>query len=85
MAFKPGCDDTRDSLSYRLKHILENECKAVLCSDPYVKSRQFVNVEELLEKSDIIILATPHEQYKNLKIEKPLVDIWHFIRKETGL
>jgi UDP-N-acetyl-D-mannosaminuronic acid dehydrogenase len=86
MAFKPGCDDTRDSLSYRLKHILENEVKAVLCSDPYVKSRQFVSVEELLENSDIIILATPHEQYKEIEdTTKPIIDIWNFFGKGTNL
>uniref|UniRef100_A0A6M3M2D2 Putative UDP-glucose/GDP-mannose dehydrogenasese n=1 Tax=viral metagenome TaxID=1070528 RepID=A0A6M3M2D2_9ZZZZ len=85
MAFKPGCDDIRDSLSYRMKNILENEVKEVLCSDSYVKSRQFVNAEELLKKSDIIILMTPHDQYKELKIKKPFVDIWNFWGKGTGL
>ena len=85
MAFKPGCDDIRDSLSYRMKNILENEVKEVLCSDSYVKSRQFVSAEELLKKSDIIILMTPHDQYKELKIKKPFVDIWNFWGKGTGL
>lgn len=85
MAFKPGCDDIRDSLSYRLKHILENEVKEVLCSDPYVESIHFININELLEKSDVIILATPHEQYKNIETDKPIVDIWNFLGKGIGI
>jgi UDP-N-acetyl-D-mannosaminuronic acid dehydrogenase len=36
MAFKPDVDDMRDSLSLKLKSLLELEAQAVLCSDPYV-------------------------------------------------
>ena len=38
---------------------------------------------ELVKKSDIIIIATPHKAYKKLKIEKKkvLVDIWGLIEK----
>ncbi len=36
MAFKAGSDDTRSSLSYKLKRILAFRARAVLCTDPYV-------------------------------------------------
>jgi UDP-N-acetyl-D-mannosaminuronic acid dehydrogenase len=85
MAFKNDCDDIRDSLSYRMKHILENECKQVLCTDPFVQSSSFVDVNFLLEKSDIVILMTPHSSYKSLNIEKPIIDIWNFFNKGVGL
>lgn len=85
MAFKNDCDDIRDSLSYRMKHILENECKKVLCSDPFVKSSNFVDIDFLLNNSDIIILMTPHSVYKSLNIKKPIVDIWNFFGKGVGL
>lgn len=98
MAFKSDCDDTRDSLSYRMKHILENECEKVLCSDPFVQSNDFVDAEFLLKNSDIVILMTPHSIYKELNMkllkyphkrclftETPLIDIWNFFGKGVGL
>ena len=36
MAFKAGSDDTRSSLSYKLKRILRFKAAQVLCHDPYV-------------------------------------------------
>jgi UDP-N-acetyl-D-mannosaminuronic acid dehydrogenase len=85
MSFKSDCDDIRDSLSYRMKHILENECKLTLCSDPFVKNESFVNINFLLENSDIIILMTPHTAYKNLNIDKPTIDVWNFLNKGVGI
>lgn len=85
MAFKSDCDDIRDSLSYRMKHILENECKSVLCSDPFVESSNIVDTNFLIENSDIVILMTPHTIYKNLEIKKPTVDVWNFFGNGTGL
>lgn len=37
MAFKAESDDTRASLSYKLKRILRFRAKDVLCTDPYVR------------------------------------------------
>lgn len=80
MAFKAESDDRRESLSYKLKKLLETETKAVYCSDPYVKDESLVSEEELIEKSDIIILGAPHKRYKDLEIgdDKITVDIWNF-------
>src|SRR5262245_66363675 len=36
MAFKGDSDDPRESLSYKLRKLLEVQAKEVLCSDPYV-------------------------------------------------
>ena len=81
MAFKAESDDIRESLSYKIKKIAEFEGKIVLCSDPYVNDSTFVSKEELIEKSDIIIIATPHNEYKHLKIScsKKVVDIWNLM------
>lgn len=78
MAFKAGSDDKRDSLSYKLKSIIEFESNKVYCTDVHIKEDGFVEPEELIEKSDIIIVATPHKEYADLKISgnKVLVDIW---------
>jgi len=83
MAFKANNDDPRESLSYKLKKILEIEAKAVLCSDVYIKIPGFVSEHELIEASDIIILGAPHREYAELRIgkDKIVVDIWNFYGK----
>jgi len=85
MAFKANCDDTRDSLSYRMKKILENEVKCVLCSDLYVKDNSLVSTDFLIQNSDIIILMTNHSEYKNLKIQKPVIDLINFFGNGEGI
>ena len=57
MAFKGGSDDKRDSLSYKLKKILQIQAKEVLCTDVYIKDKGFVSLEESL-KADITILGS---------------------------
>lgn len=79
MTFKANNDDTRESLSFKLKKLLEIEAKKVLCADVYVHEDDFVLPEDLVRESDIIILATPHKEYANLDIKgKVLVDVWNF-------
>ncbi|MDR0295292.1 MAG: nucleotide sugar dehydrogenase [Prevotellaceae bacterium] len=80
MAFKAESDDIRESLSYKLKKILDIESKKVLCADPYVKDASLVDESTVLQESDIIIMAVPHKKYKELKIEnKKVVDIWNML------
>ncbi len=83
MAFKANNDDARESLSYKLRKILEIEAKEVLCTDVYIRGECFVAPEELIKRSDIVILATPHREYKSLEIpsDTVLVDIWDFFGK----
>jgi UDP-N-acetyl-D-mannosaminuronic acid dehydrogenase len=80
MAFKANNDDSRESLSYKLKKIVEIEAKAVLCSDVYIKEPGFVSERELIERSDIIILGATHKEYAGLEFgeDKIVVDIWNF-------
>ena len=77
MAFKGDVDDTRSSLAFKLKKLLAFKCKEVLMSDPLVKDKRFIDHQEILEKSDILIIGAPHSGYKDLKINKPLIDIWN--------
>ena len=80
MAFKANNDDRRESLSYKIKNLLEFEAQQVLCSDVYIKENNFVPAEILVDNTDIIIVATPHREYQNLTIteDKILVDVWNF-------
>ncbi len=83
MAFKANNDDKRESLSYKLKKILDIEAQEVFCSDVYIREEGFLSSEQLIEKSDIVILGTPHREYKNLTIPqgKIVLDIWNFLEK----
>ncbi len=79
MAFKAGSDDIRSSLSYKLKRVLKFRAKKVLTTDPMVPTsvdKELVPLDQVLQQADILILATPHREYKDLVTDKPLVDMW---------
>jgi len=80
MAFKGDSDDIRESLSYKLRNVLQVEAKEVLCTDPYVSSQDLVPLEAALNGSDIVILGAPHSVYRDIEIpeDKKIVDIWNF-------
>jgi UDP-N-acetyl-D-mannosaminuronic acid dehydrogenase len=82
MAFKADNDDSRESLSYKLKKRLEFETKQVFCHDPYIKDPSFVLLKKIKEEADIVILATPHSDYtKETWDNKIVIDIWNFYGK----
>jgi UDP-N-acetyl-D-mannosaminuronic acid dehydrogenase len=77
MAFKGESDDPRTSLSYKLKKLAAFKGAQVLCSDPYVPDPQLVPVEEVLDRSDVIIVAAPHRAYRELEFNgRDVVDVW---------
>jgi UDP-N-acetyl-D-mannosaminuronic acid dehydrogenase len=77
MAFKAGSDDIRSSLSYKLKRILAFKADAVLCTDPYVTvDPDLLPLEEVLARSDLLVVGAPHPEYRGLRTEKPVADIW---------
>jgi UDP-N-acetyl-D-mannosaminuronic acid dehydrogenase len=80
MSFKAGSDDIRSSLSYKLRRVLKFKAKAVLSTDPYVSEEvddTLLPLADVLEKADILIIATPHDEYKNLTTTKPIADVWN--------
>jgi UDP-N-acetyl-D-mannosaminuronic acid dehydrogenase len=77
MAFKAESDDTRASLSYKLRKLLSWAGARVLAADPYVDDDRLVTLECVLEESDILVLGAPHRAYRNLQIGgKDVVDVW---------
>lgn len=80
MAFKANSDDTRSSLSYKLKKVLAFHAKEVLTTDPHVVTDDsLMPVQEVIRKSDLLILCVPHKAYRSLKLEgKKIIDIWGF-------
>jgi UDP-N-acetyl-D-mannosaminuronic acid dehydrogenase len=80
MAFKGGSDDIRSSLSYKLKRVLEFKADAVLCADPYVAvDGNLLPQDEVIARSDLLIIAAPHPEYRGMVIEKPVADIWNVL------
>jgi UDP-N-acetyl-D-mannosaminuronic acid dehydrogenase len=80
MAFKAESDDPRFSLSYKLKKILTVRAKTVLTTDPYVQNDPtLLPLDEVTQRSDVLILCAPHRIYRNLKLGRVVVvDIWNF-------
>jgi UDP-N-acetyl-D-mannosaminuronic acid dehydrogenase len=80
MAFKADSDDKRDSLSYKLKKLLQVEAREVFCSDPYVEDPTLIPAEEAIGRADLIIVGVPHSVYRDLRIpsDKLVIDIWGF-------
>jgi UDP-N-acetyl-D-mannosaminuronic acid dehydrogenase len=80
MAFKGDSDDSRCSLSYKLKKLLQLEACEVFCSDPYVRDASLIPADVAIERSDVVILGAPHSVYRDLNIssDKTVLDIWGF-------
>lgn len=87
MAFKGDSDDRRDSLSYKLKKLLQVEAREVLCTDPYVQDASLLPLEEAIERADIIVVGAPHAVYREVKVPagKLVVDVWGFWHESKTL
>lgn len=82
MAFKANSDDHRSSLSYKLRKIAESYADTVLCHDVHIEDSSFIHYKDVVKKSDVIILATPHDEYQAVNPKKHpkklFIDIWNF-------
>ena len=77
MAFKAGSDDTRSSLSYKLKRILRFKAAEVLCHDPRVTvDPDLTPLDEILERADLLVIGCAHPEYAELVTDLPVIDIW---------
>jgi UDP-N-acetyl-D-mannosaminuronic acid dehydrogenase len=83
MAFKANSDDTRNSVSYKLKKQLEFRGYDVRCVDPHVSGYEDWSA---LKGADALVLMTPHKEFADLAgmmqwVDNPealIVDIWGF-------
>ena len=77
MAFKAESDDPRASLSYKLRKLLLWAGAEVLATDPYVPDSRLVPLDEVLARSEILVLGAPHAAYRSLDIGgRDVVDVW---------
>jgi UDP-N-acetyl-D-mannosaminuronic acid dehydrogenase len=83
VSFKADIDDIRDSLAIKLLYLLKEKKLNVLFSDDYASLKKNINKKQLINRSDIIIIGSPHSVYKKLSIPKNkyLVDIWSLFDK----
>ena len=78
MAFKGESDDIRSSLSYKLKRILRFKAGDVLCTDPYVTiDPDLVPLDDLVARSDLLVIGAPHKVYADVVVDVPVIDIWN--------
>lgn len=87
MAFKPDNDDTRESLSFKIRKLLLNQGAQVLCHDPFVDQSyfphiRFVELDEALAAEGIII-GVPHSLYRKQKFapEQIIIDVWNSVKQ----
>ena len=77
MAFKAESDDTRASLSYKLRKLLSWAGAEVVCTDPYVNDSRLVTVDDVLDSSEVLILGAPHDRYRGLELNgHDVIDVW---------
>ena len=83
LSFKADIDDIRDSLSIELINYLKKRKINFIYNDPHYNDPKNVNLKKLIKKSSIIVVATPHKFYKNIKIpkKKKIIDIWNIIKR----
>lgn len=83
LAFKANCDDTRNSLSYKLIKQVRGINAESVAVDPYVPD---ASDPTRLRGVDVLILMTPHREFKDLDallafVDNPdciVVDAWNF-------
>jgi UDP-N-acetyl-D-mannosaminuronic acid dehydrogenase len=86
MAFKANSDDTRNSLSFKLRKILEVEARKVVCSDPRVQASWCLPLEDTVRQADLLVIGVPHAEYLGMDFGKiPVVDVWNCIPGRLGV
>ena len=71
LAYKSNVDDIRESPAFEIINILKTKGAEVFIFDPHVKKGNNVNdLDELLNRSDYIVLATDHNEFRNMELEK---------------
>ena len=71
LAYKANVDDIRESPALEVINVLKAKGADVFVFDQHIRKGSNVNdFDELLNKSDYIILVTDHSEFKNMDLEK---------------
>ena len=74
MTFKADNDDTRESLAFKVKKLLELKMAKIVISDVFLKDT--IPLKTFLKQAEGIILGVPHSPYRKLRPAVPYVDCW---------
>ena len=88
MSFKAdNDDDIRDSLSFKLRKILEYEDSKVICTEEYIEDIRFLPKELVMEQADILVIGTPHKAYSDMLVdaEKPIINVWGCLSEDESV
>jgi UDP-N-acetyl-D-mannosaminuronic acid dehydrogenase len=75
LSYKPDVDDLRESPSLEIVRLLaKGGLGEVIACDPFVAATQdvgvpLVSLDTLLQRSDVVVLLTPHKSFRDLPLE----------------
>jgi UDP-N-acetyl-D-mannosaminuronic acid dehydrogenase len=81
MAFKGDNDDTRESLAFKMRKLLQLECRQVLCTDEFAAGDWLVPLEDVLSHADVLVVTAPHSRYRGLTPRQPTLDPWNILNR----
>ena len=90
LAFKANSDDTRASLSYKVKKLFEKEMAHVKTHDVYIDGADFIPA---IKDADFLVIATAHKEYrvpledylKHMKKDAVVIDVWNVFGKKSSV
>ncbi len=86
MAFKANNDDTRESLAFKLRKLLQFEGANVLCTDPYVEDDTFISLDDVLGSCKLIFIGCPHSSYNDIKFDgHNVIDCWGLYPNKSNM
>jgi UDP-N-acetyl-D-mannosaminuronic acid dehydrogenase len=54
-------------------------------TDPYVTvDPDLVPLDRVLSESDVLVVATPHPEYRAITTDKPVADVWNVLGTEVA-
>ncbi len=68
-AYKKNVDDSRETPTQNLYDAL-SKSYSVKINDPFIKNENFIELEKILNSSNIIIVSTDHDMYKKIDFSK---------------
>lgn len=85
-AFKANCDDTRNSLSYKMKKVCKKHGVTAHMIDLYVPNDDTLSP---YEDYDAVIVMTPHDDFKLYDLRAfrkdcVIADVWKFFTESKG-
>ncbi len=85
LSFKKNIDDSRNSLSYKLKKLIHQDGHEVLLHDPYLEPG---SLEDIVKRADVVIVAVNHDEYRDrlgemvawAKPDAVFCDVWNLFQ-----